>query len=67
MEFYTTKEAKAKLSRAYGRDYIVFAADGSDYATIRGRLLDHAMDDARECKGEIWFKGRCVVPSWNVK
>ena len=61
-----TNVEKAKASRAYGRSYLVFDGNGNEYGTIRNRLLDHAMTDAKACKGEIWLSGKCVVPSWNV-
>lgn len=61
-----TNEQKAKVSRAYGRSYLVFDRNGNEYNTIRNRLLSHALDDAKECGGEIWLSGKCVVPAWNV-
>ena len=61
-----TQIEKSKLSRAYGRNYIIFDRDGREYASIKGRMLDGALRDAKMCGGEIWLKGRCVVPAWNV-
>lgn len=59
-------QAKASRSRAYGRSYLVFDANGEEYATIRGRLLGNAIDDAKACGGEVWLAGRCVVPATTV-
>lgn len=61
-----TEAQKAAASRAFGRSYLIFDRDGNEYATIRNRLLSSAMQDAKECGGEIWMSGRCVVPAWNV-
>lgn len=57
---------KASVSRAYGRSYLVFDNNGREYNTIRNRSLADALADAKECGGELWLAGRCVVPAWNV-
>ncbi len=62
-----TNAQKAQASRAFGRSYLVFDRNGEEYATIRNRLLSHALDDAKACGGEIWLSGKCIVPAWNVE
>lgn len=61
-----TDKEKARVSRGRGRFvYVVFDKNGECYSHT-ARLLQHALDDARDCAGEIWLGGRCVVPAQNV-
>lgn len=62
-----SENQKKEFSLARGRKYVVFNKLGEEHLAIPSSILNHALEQARSCEGEIWLNGRCVVPSWNVK